>query len=92
MGRQCRIELIAVADAEVRRLKETLEQELQQRQVRASRYHAPMSNVRGIFEEGHRLVQAKMKLKVGVIDDDEGIPLNAAGKRQQQLKNAGFFC
>lgn len=53
-------------------MKETLEQE-QQRQVRASRYHAPMANVRGIFEEGHRLMQAKMKLKVGVfvIDDDD---------------------
>lgn len=61
-------------------MKEFREQE-QQGQVRASRYHAPMANIRGIFEEGHRLVQAKMKIKVLVaIDEKEeeerGIPLN----------------
>lgn len=26
---------------------------------------APIANVRGIFDEGHRFVEAKMKIKVG---------------------------
>lgn len=58
---------LAVADAEVKQLKKSLKEE-QERSAAAwaaTRHRsAPIADVRGIFDEGHRLVQEKMKLKV----------------------------
>lgn len=53
---------------EVNRLRELLNEERERSAaVRGPKIcrAAPIANVRAIFEEGHRLVQAKMKIKVG---------------------------
>eukprot|EP00904_Undaria_pinnatifida_P007392 jgi/Undpi1/3783/HiC_scaffold_16.g07152.m1 len=60
---------LAVATAEIQRLRELLKEERERSAAMAGLSKvcraAPIANVRGIFEEGHRLVQAKMKIKVG---------------------------
>lgn len=56
-----------MTEAEVERLKESMKEE-QKRTAAALEWRgsraAPMADVRGIFDEGHRDVQAKMKVKV----------------------------
>ncbi|CAM9727978.1 unnamed protein product [Ectocarpus sp. 12 AP-2014] len=57
---------LAVADAEVKQLKKSLKEEQERLAAAwaATRHRsAPIADVRGIFDEGHRLVQEKMKLK-----------------------------
>lgn len=59
---------LAVANAEVQQLKKCLKDE-QERSAAARRAvglnrSAPIADVRDIFDEGHRMVQEKMKLKV----------------------------
>lgn len=62
--------VLAVADAEMKQLKQRLreEQESSAAAWRAATHNrsAPIADVRVIFDEGHRLVEAKLKLKVGI--------------------------
>lgn len=59
--------VLAVTNAEIQQLRKCLRDE-QERSAAARRAaslnrSAPIADVRGIFDEGHRMVQAKMKLK-----------------------------
>lgn len=65
-----RRQTLAVADAELKQLKQCLKEE-QERSAAAwkaasSNRSAPIADLRVIFDEGHRLVEAKLKLKVGI--------------------------
>ncbi|CAM9669281.1 unnamed protein product, partial [Scytosiphon promiscuus] len=64
---------MAVAEAEVKQLKESLKKE-QERSAAAWAASidrsAPIADVQGIFDEGHRIVQAKMRLKARQIQED----------------------
>ncbi|CAN0257817.1 unnamed protein product [Ascophyllum nodosum] len=80
---------VAAADDEIRRLHEALTERDKVAAAEGRRKTAPMADVRSIFEEGHRYLELKMKIKAHQVQKEVARIHEELEARLRELRNEG---